>query len=172
MHKKMAHTSSIMDEPIEEDNYTVLKPTRYEPRRVPPVTIERNLNRFEDEMMEYLSRANRRLRRRVRKRVARLRREIRGIYQRYDRHQLVERERTLNGFLRTHRVDGVRGYDQRTFTHYIRPRVVRFLCSIFSPSSSKVHTPLLNSLSSRFMIAFRVCIILILEVQLALKAII
>ena len=127
MHKKMAHTSSIMDEPIEEDNYTVLKPTRYEPRRVPPVTIERNLNRFEDEMMEYLSRANRRLRRRVRKRVARLRREIRGIYQRYDRHQLVERERTLNGFLRTHRVDGVRGYDQRTFTHYIRPRVVRFL---------------------------------------------
>ena len=78
-------------------------------------------------MMEYLSRANRRLRRRVGKRVARLRREIREIYQRYDRHQIVERERALNGFLRTHRIDGVRGYNQRNFTHYIRPRVVRFL---------------------------------------------
>ena len=124
IHKEMAHTSSIMDEPIEEVNYPALKPTRYIPRRAPPVSIERNLNRFEDEMMEYLSRANRR---RVRRRVARLRREIRGIYQRYDRHQLVERERALNGFLRTHRIDGVRGYGQRAFTHYIRPRVVRFL---------------------------------------------
>ena len=125
--KKMAHTSSIMDEPIEEVNYPVLRPTRYVATREPPVIIERNLGRFEDEMMEYLSRANKRLRRRVRRRVARLRREIRGIYQRYSRYQLVERERALNGFLRTHRIDGVRGYGQRAFTHYIRPRVVRFL---------------------------------------------
>ena len=121
----MAHTSSIMDEPIEEVNVPVMKPIPYDERRgSPPLTIRRNFNRFVDWIMDFVPRQRRR---RVSRRIARLRREIRGIYQRYDRHQIVERERALNGYLRTHRIDGVRGYDQRTFTHYIRPRVVRFL---------------------------------------------
>ena len=120
----MAHTSSIMDEPIEEINVPVMKPIPYKRRGSPPLTIRRNFNRFADWIMDFVPR---RRRIRVSRRITRLRREIREIYQRYDRHQPYQRERALNGYLRTHRIDGVRGYDQRTFTHYIRPRVVRFL---------------------------------------------
>ena len=114
-----------MDEPIEEVNVPVMKPIPYDKRRGnPPLTIRRNFNRFADWIINLVPTPRRR---RVSRRIERLRREIRGIYQRYDRHQIVERERALNGFLRTHRIDGVRGYGQRDFTHYIRPRVVRFL---------------------------------------------
>ena len=123
--KEMAHTSSIMDEPIKEINVPVIKPIPYDKGRGnPPLTIRRNFNRFADWIMNFVPIPRRR---RVSRRIARLRREIGEIYQRYDRHQIVERKRALNGFLRTHRIDGVRGYGQRAFTNYIRPRVVRFL---------------------------------------------
>ena len=120
----MAHTSSIMDEPIEEINVPVMKPIPYKRDKSPPLTIRRNFNRFADWIIDLVPQPRRRM---VGRRIERLRGEIRRIYQRYDRHQIVERERALGGILRTHRIDGVRGYDQRTFTHYIRPRVVRFL---------------------------------------------
>ena len=122
--KKMAHTSSIMDEPIEEINVPVMKPIPYKRRQSPPITIRRNFNRFADWIIDLVPTQRRRV---VSRRIERLRGEIRKMYQRYDRHQIVERERALGGILRTHRIDGVRGYDQRSFTHYIRPRVVRFL---------------------------------------------
>ena len=120
----MAHTSSIMDEPIEEINVPVMKPIPYKRYKSPPLTIRRNFNRFADWIIDLVPQRRRRM---AGRRIERLRGEIRRIYQRYDRHQIVERERALGGILRTHRIDGVRGYDQRTFTHYIRPRVVRFL---------------------------------------------
>ena len=120
----MAHTSSIMDEPIEEINVPVMKPIPYEGRQSPPLTIRRNFNRFADWIIDLVPQPRRR---EASRRIGRLRGEIRRIYARYDRHQIGERERALGGFLRTHRIEGVRGYEQRDFTHYIRPRVVRFL---------------------------------------------
>ena len=100
-----------MDEPIEEINVPVMKPIPYDPRRGKPpfITIRRNFNRLADEMMAYVPRPRRR---RVRRRIARLRREIREIYQRYGRLQLNIRERPLRGFLRTHRINGGEGFDQ------------------------------------------------------------
>ena len=121
----MAHTSSIMDEPIKEVNLKIpLRPTPYRDRQNPPLTIRRNFDRFVDWIINLVPQQRRRV---ASRRIERLRGEIGRIYQRYDRHQIVERERALGGFLRTHRIDGVRGYGQRDFTHYVRPRVVRFL---------------------------------------------
>ena len=120
----MAQPKNIMDEPIEEINVPVMKPTRYVPRRIPPIRIERNFNRFADWIMAYVPVP---MRRRVNRRAERLGREIRNIYQRYDRLQLYRREAPLQGFLSTYRINGEREYDQRTFTQYIRPRVIRFL---------------------------------------------
>ena len=115
-----------MDEPIEEINVPVMNPIPYDPRRGKPsfITIRRNFDRFADWIMDYVTKPKRR---RVTRRIRRLRREIRNIYQRYDRHQLYRREAPLRGFLNTYRINGERGYDQRTFTQYIRPRVMRFL---------------------------------------------
>ena len=121
----MAHTSLIMDEPIREVNLKIpLRPTPYRERQSLPLAIRRNFNRFADWIINLVPRPRRRV---ASRRIERLRGEIGRIYQRYDRHQIVERERALGGFLRTHRIDGVKGYGQRDFTHYIRPRVVRFL---------------------------------------------
>ena len=121
----MAHTSSIMDQPIEEINLKIpLRPIPYERRQSPPLIIWRNYNRFADWIIDLVPQQRRE---EASVRIGRLRGEIRRIYARYDRHQIVERERALGGFLRTHRIEGVKGYGQRDFTHYIRPRVVRFL---------------------------------------------
>ena len=108
----MAHTSSIMDEPIEEINVPVMKPVTYKRSKSPPIMIRRNFNRFADWIIDLVPQTRRRV---VGRRIERLREEIGRIYARYDRHQIVERERALGGILKTHRIDGVRGYDQRTF---------------------------------------------------------
>ena len=120
----MAQPKNIMDEPIEEINVPVMQPTRYVPRKKPSIRIERNFNRFADWIMAYVPKTKRR---RVNRRIGRLRTEIRNIYQRYDRLQLHRREAPLRGFLNTYRINGEREYDQRTFTQYIRPRVIKFL---------------------------------------------
>ena len=124
-----------MDEPIEEINVPVMKPTLYVPRKKPSIHIERNFNRFADWIMDYVPEP---MRRRVNRRIERLSREIRNIYQRYDRLQLYRREAPLRGFLNTYRINGERGYDQRTFTQYIRPRVIKFLSERKKPLKMKL----------------------------------
>ena len=109
----MAQTKSILDEPIEEIDVPVLKPTPYTPRRRPPIRIERNFARFADVMMSYVLEP---IKRKVDKKVEKLKRDVKQIYSRYDRLSLYQREAPLRGFLRTHRIDGRRGYDQKTFT--------------------------------------------------------
>ena len=123
-----------MDEPIEEINVPVMKPTLYVPRKKPSIHIERNFNRFADWIMDYVPEPMRR----VNRRIERLSREIRNIYQRYDRLQLYRREAPLRGFLNTYRINGERGYDQRTFTQYIRPRVIKFLSERKKPFKMKL----------------------------------
>ena len=126
-----------MDEPIEEINVPVMKPIPYDQRRGKPpfIIIRRNFNRFANEMMAYIPRPRRRI---VRRRIERLRIEIRNIYQRYDRLKLYRIETPLRGFLNTYRINGERGYDQRTFTQYIRPRVIKFLSERKKPFKMKL----------------------------------
>ena len=131
----MAQSKNIIDEPIEEINAPVMKPTPYVPRRGPPIYIKRNFDRFADEMMSYVPKAKRR---RANRRVEKLKREVEKIYSRYDRLPLYERETPLRGFLRTHRIDGREGYNQNTFIPlYIRPRVIRFLSEKNKPFQVK-----------------------------------
>ena len=131
---KKNNNNTLIDEPIEEINVPVMKPTPYVPRRRPSIHTERNFNRFADEMMAYVPK---RVRKKVKKRVEKLKREIEEIYARYDRLKLYQREAPLRGFLRTHRIDGGGGFDQNTFTQYIRPRVVRFLSEKDKPLQVK-----------------------------------
>ena len=111
----MAHTSSIMDAPIEEINVPVLKPTPYV--RIP--SFRRRVRRY----YETLGKKERANARRVINRFAdwilRLPNErVRG--------GVNETEAPLNGYLRTYRIDGIRGQDQNTFVNHIRARVVDF----------------------------------------------
>ena len=122
--KKMMSNNSILDEPIEEINVPVMQPTRYVPSRRPAIFIERSFNRFADWIMSYVPEP---VKRKVDEKVEKLKKDIKQIYSRYGEHTLYEREAPLRGFLRTHRIDGRRGYDQTTFTQYIRPRVIKFL---------------------------------------------
>ena len=132
----MSSNNSILDNPIEEINVPILRPTRYVQRREPPLLIERNYNRFADEMMAYIPRP---MRRRVNRRIGRLRREIGNIYQRYYGIRLPHRtEAPLRGYLNTYRIDGQRGYDQTTFIQYARPRMMRLLRGMQRPIKMKL----------------------------------
>ena len=131
----MSSNNHILDEPIEEINAEILKPTRYVPRKPPSMIIRRNFSRFADWIIDLVPRP---MRRRVNERIVRLREEIREIYSRYDRLQPYRREAPLRGYLNTYRIDGERGYDQWTFTQYIRPRVIRLLDERKKPFKMKL----------------------------------
>ena len=47
------------------------------------------------------------------------------------------REAPLRGFLKTHRIDGVKGQDQETFISHIKPRVINFLSGKRKPFQAK-----------------------------------
>ena len=125
----MAPTKSILDEPIEEINVPVMQPTRkikmsVAPKRKPAIYVRRSFNKFADWITSYVPEP---IKRNVNERVEKLKLEIEKFYSRYDRLTLYEREEPMKGFLKTHRIDGRKGYDQTTFTQYIRPRVIKFL---------------------------------------------
>ena len=130
----MMSTKSILDEPIEEINVPVMQPTRYNPRRGPAIYINRPFNRFADWITSHVPKP---IKRNVNERVEKLKIEIRNIYSRYDGLTLYEREAPIKGFLKTHRIDGRKGYDQTTFTQYIRPRVIKFLSEKKKPFQVK-----------------------------------
>ena len=133
---KMEDNTSILDSPIEEINVPILRPTRYVPRRGPPLRIERNFNRFADWIMNLVPRQ---MRRRVDRRIGRLRTEIGNIYARYRGIQLPHRtEAPLRGYLNTYRIDGQRGYDQTTFVQYARPRMMSLLRGMTRPIKMKL----------------------------------
>ena len=85
-------------------------------------------------MMAYVPKPKRR---RVRRRIGKLKRDIKNIYQRYDRLKLYQREAPIKGFLKTHRIDGEKGYDQLTFTQYIRLKVIKFFSEKKKPFQVK-----------------------------------
>ena len=124
----------ILDEPIEEINVPVMQPTRYNPKRKPTIYIKRSFNKFADWITSHVPEP---IKRNVNERVEKLKKEIRNIYRRYNGLTLYEREAPMKGFLKTHRIDGKRGYDQTTFTQYIRPRVIKFLSERKKPFQVK-----------------------------------
>ena len=132
----MVNTRNIRDEPIEEINVPILRPTRHVPRREPPLLIYRNFNRFADWIMNLVPK---RERRRVDRRIGRLRIEMENIYARYRGVQLPRRtEAPLRGYLNTYKIDGQRGYDQTTFIQYARPRMMRLLRGMQRPFKLKL----------------------------------
>ena len=132
----MPVNNSILDSPIEEINVPILRPTRYVPRREPPLLIYRNFNRFADWIVNLVPEP---IRRRVDRRIGRLRTEMENMYARYRGIQLPHRtEAPLRGFLNTYRIDGQRGYDQTTFVQYARPRMMRLLRGMQRPIKMKL----------------------------------
>ena len=112
----MVLTKSILDEPIEEINVPVMQPTRkikmsVTPKRKPAIYVRRSFNKFADWITSYVPEP---IKRNVNERVEKLKLEIEEIYSRYDRLTLYEREAPMKGFLKTHRIDGKKGYDQYT----------------------------------------------------------
>ena len=130
----MMRNNPILDEPIEEINVPVMQPTRYTTRRRPAIFIERSFNRFADWITSYVPEP---IKRNVNEKVEKLKKDIKQIYSRYDGLALYEREAPIKGFLKTHRIDGRKGYDQTTFIQYIRPKVIKFLSEKRKPFQVK-----------------------------------
>ena len=135
----MVPTKSILDEPIKEINVPVMQPTRkikmsVAPKRKHAIYVRRSFNKFADWITSYVPEL---IKRNVNERVEKLKLEIEKIYSRYDRLTLYEREAPMKGFLKTHRIDGKKGYDQTAFIQYIRPKVIKFLSEKRKPFQVK-----------------------------------
>ena len=112
---RMAHTSSIMDEPIKEINVPILKPTLY--ARIPALKrMARN----------YYRTLRKKVKANAKKVINRFAGWITSQPNISIRRGMNETEAPLRGFLRTYRIEGIRGQNQNTFTNYIRPRVINF----------------------------------------------
>ena len=111
----MAHTSSIMDAPIKEINVPILKPKIY--AKIPALKrMARN----------YYRTLGKKVKARAKKVINRFADWMLSIPNERIRGGVNEVEAPLEGFLRTYRIDGIRGQDQNTFVDNIRARVVDF----------------------------------------------
>ena len=111
----MAHTSSIMDAPIEEINIPILKPKIY--AKIP---LLRRMAR------NYYKTLRKKEKEDAKKVINRFADWILSLPNERVRGGVNETEAPLGGFLRTYRIDGIRGQDQNTFTNHVRGRVVDF----------------------------------------------
>ena len=111
----MAHTSSIMDDPIKEINVPILKPTIY--TKIP---LLRRMAR------NYYKTLRKKEKEDAKKAINRFADWMLSIPNERVRGGVNETEAPLGGFLRTYRIDGIRGQDQNTFINHIRARVVDF----------------------------------------------
>ena len=116
----MVSTKSILDEPIKEINVPVMKPSRNITKAVASLkslarksvaSVRKTINKFANWI---LSLPNEPVKR--------------GIN---------EREAPLRGFLKTYRINGVRGQDQETFINRIKPKVINFLSARRKPFQVK-----------------------------------
>ena len=113
---KMAHTSSIMDAPIGEISEPVMKPTPFT-TKIPSL---RRLTR------NYVNTLAKKVKANAKKVINKFADWILSLPKVPIRRGINEMEAPLRVFLRTYRIDGIRGQDQNTFTNYVRPRVLNF----------------------------------------------
>ena len=112
---KMAHTSSIMDAPIKEINIPVLKPTPY--AKIPSLRrMARN----------YYKTLRKKVKTNAKKVINRFADWILSLPNERVRGGVNEMEAPLKGFLKTYRIDGIKGQDQNTFINHVGARVVDF----------------------------------------------
>ena len=112
----MAHTSSIMDAPIKEINIPALKPTKYT-LKIP--SLKRLTRR-------YVETLGKKVKANAKKVINRFADWILSLPNEPVRGGVNEMEAPLRGYLRTYRIDGIRGQDQNTFINHVRARVVDF----------------------------------------------
>ena len=114
----MMTNNPILDEPIEEINVPVMKPI---PPLVAKVALLKKLAR------NYIESMSRKAAENARKDINKFADWILALPNKPIKRGINEIEAPLRGFLKTHRIDGVRGQDQNTFINHIRPRVINFL---------------------------------------------
>ena len=111
----MAHTSSIMDAPIPLISIPILKPTMY--AKIPSLRrMARN----------YYKTLGKKVKANAKKVINRFADWVLSLPKERVRGGVNETEAPLKGFLKTYRIDGIKGQDQNTYVNHIRARVVDF----------------------------------------------
>ena len=138
---------NLLDEGVPEIDVPILRPTTY----VRPLTnpkslkylakeafssINKKIGDFANWIVSYVPKPVERV---VSKRVATLKKEVKTIFDRLTRSRvsLREKEAPIKGFLKTYRVDGMKGYDQRAFVDHVRSRIIELLSKKKKPFQVK-----------------------------------
>ena len=119
-----ASRDQILDQSIDARmaNIPFLTPTPYTP---PQATPAPSLNAVED-LMNYLDNNVREMPRSVSPRVKKLQEEIKSIYNWMKLFEVRESNSALRNFARVYTVDGMEGYDARSFLDSARENITSF----------------------------------------------
>ena len=130
--------TSILDEPVPEINIPILEPSQ--PKSQPTSLknlaskvakpINKEINKFADWILSYIPEP---IKKTVNKRVDGLKKKVNRIFtlkrmvsERISNKRLTPKQKqtALRGYLKTHRINGQRGYGPNTFIDKIKPKVL------------------------------------------------
>ena len=128
----------ILDEPIPEINVPILEPSqpRFQPSSLKNLTsgaakpINKEINKFTDWILSYIPEPNKKT---VNKRVESLKKKVNRIFTLKSlvskrifnkRINPKEQQTALKGYLKTYRIDGQKGHDEKMFIANIKPKVL------------------------------------------------
>ncbi|KAK3698312.1 hypothetical protein QZH41_006011 [Actinostola sp. cb2023] len=125
--------SNILDEPIPEIDVPILKPVPASGKAIKPLkmiaektasSVKKGVNEFADWILSHVPEPIKKV---VNKRVDSLKEKVNRIFKRADQFNVFEQQTALNGYLKTHRIDGQAGYDPKTFISKINPKVINLV---------------------------------------------
>ena len=126
-----APNRDLLDEPIPEINIPILKPSK--PTRNPNIPslklqesrsnneVRKEIINFSDWILSYVPEPTQKT---VNERIDSLKEKVNQIYKKLNKFTPKEQETSLEGYLKTYRIDGQTGYDPKTFTTKIKQKVL------------------------------------------------
>ena len=119
----------FLDEPVPEINFPILEPSKpiSQPKSLKHLVsrvvkpIKKDINKFADWIISYVPEP---IKKNVNKRVESLKEKVNRIFKRFKRFTPKEQETALKGYLKTYRIDGQKGHDEKMFIANIKPKVL------------------------------------------------
>ena len=126
----------ILDEPIPEINVPILEPSKPISQPTLVKNLENKVNKASKKFTDWiLSLTPENIKKNVKKRVERQKEKLNRIFKSLTPKEM---ETALEGYLKTYRIDGQKGYDPKTFINKIKQKVIDLINQKKKKKSIKV----------------------------------
>ena len=130
---KQRNSSHILDEPVPEINIPIKKPTRLTAGKMASLKslngkiakqVTRKINKFADRIISCIPKP---IRNTVNEKADKLKNDIKSIFAQVEKLEPKQKQMPFNTYLNTFRVNGVEGYDPKTFIMISKPKVLNLI---------------------------------------------